>query len=131
VIETQARLWNHLLDANRSLWEFYAPWFTSGPSLWNPRCDAAARRGRSEPEQSVDGVPDALETQARSWNHFLDANRSFWTDVHVADAESRLGRRRGRRRPCSQQRRAPTPPERKPRTARAAARARRQALARG
>src|SRR5256885_2990017 len=35
VMETQARLWNHLLDANRSFWEFYAPWFTSGPSLWN------------------------------------------------------------------------------------------------
>jgi len=80
VIETQARLWNHLLDANRSFWEFYAPWFTAGPSLWNTALVPLAQQDTlKEPEQSVDGVPDALETQARSWNHFLDANRSFWT----------------------------------------------------
>ena len=77
VIETQARLWNHLLDANRSFLEIYAPWFTSGPSLWNPAL--AQDNAVKEPEQSIDGVPDPLESQARSWNHFLDANRSFWT----------------------------------------------------
>jgi hypothetical protein len=82
LIETQARLWNHMLDANRSFLEFYAPWFTGGPSLWGAalapleRAEAAAV---AEPEQSIDGVPDALEAQARTWNHLLDANRNFWT----------------------------------------------------
>src|SRR5262245_6382422 len=78
LFETQARLWNHLLDANRAFLEFYAPWFASGPSLWK----AALQHAEpvvDEPEQSVDGVPDPLEAQARSWNHFLDANRNLWT----------------------------------------------------
>lgn len=79
VFETQARLWNHLLDANRSLWELYAPWLTAGPSLWNPALAPLAREDAGEePAQTVDGVPDALETQARTWNHLLDANRNFW-----------------------------------------------------
>jgi hypothetical protein len=80
VIEAQARLWNHLLDANRSFWEFYAPWFSSAPSLWGAALAPLERtEAVAEPEQSVNGVPDPLEAQARSWNHFLDANRSFWT----------------------------------------------------
>jgi hypothetical protein len=80
LIETQARLWNHLLDANRSFWEFYAPWLSAGPSLWNVALAPAAQaEAVAEPEQSVNGVPDAFEAQARSWNHFLDANRNFWT----------------------------------------------------
>jgi hypothetical protein len=80
LIETQARLWNHLLDANRSFWEFYAPWLSAAPSLWNAALAPVERaEAVAEPEQSVNGVPDAFEAQARSWNHFLDANRNFWT----------------------------------------------------
>jgi hypothetical protein len=80
VIETQARLWNHFLDANRSFWSFYTPWLQSGPSLWNAALSPLehGEEGK-EPAQTADGIPDALESQARSWNRFLDANRSFWT----------------------------------------------------
>ena len=80
MFEMQARLWNHLLDANRSLWDLYAPWLTNGPSMWNAAlAPLEQEKDVREPEQSIDGVPDALEAQARSWNHFLDANRNFWT----------------------------------------------------
>ena len=43
------------------------------------RASSGANEAVKEPEQSVDGVPDAFESQARSWNHLLDANRNFWT----------------------------------------------------
>jgi hypothetical protein len=78
--ETQARLWNHLLDANRSFWAFYNPWLQASPWVWN----AAAEQDdtAAEPEsKTADGIPDALETQARTWNRFLDAQRGFWTAV--------------------------------------------------
>jgi len=79
VIETQARLWNHLLDANRSFWELYAPWL-SAPSFFKAAlAPLEAEETVDEPESTVDGVPDPLETQARTWNHFLDANRNLWT----------------------------------------------------
>ena len=80
-IETQARLWNQLLDANRGFWSFYNPWLQMGPWLWNAALAPQAQEEQpgEEPAQTVDGIPDALETQARSWNHFLDANRGFWT----------------------------------------------------
>ena len=78
VIETQARLWNHMLDANRSLWELYAPWLSAG-QVWNAALAPLERDDTGEePAQTVDGVPDALESQARTWNHLLDANRNFW-----------------------------------------------------
>ncbi|HEV7912981.1 MAG TPA: hypothetical protein VGP22_04395, partial [Albitalea sp.] len=32
-LETQARLWNHLLDANRNFWDLYAPWMQGSPWL--------------------------------------------------------------------------------------------------
>jgi len=80
LMETQARLWNHMLDANRTVWEFYLPWLASGPSLWNAALAPLERDDAlEEPEQTVDGVPDVMEAQARQWNQFLDANRSFWT----------------------------------------------------
>ncbi|HEX6708591.1 MAG TPA: hypothetical protein VF169_27895 [Albitalea sp.] len=82
VIETQARLWNHFLDANRTLWSFYTPWLQSGPAMWNTTLAPLERDEEGkEPAQTADGIPDALESQARSWNRFLDANRSFWTAV--------------------------------------------------
>jgi hypothetical protein len=80
LLEAQTRLWNHLLDANRSLWSFYTPWLPTG--AWvadraaadNDKADAG-----TEPAATVDGIPDPFELQARSWNRFLDAQRSFWT----------------------------------------------------
>ncbi len=80
VIEAQARLWNHLLDANRSLWSFYTPWLQAAPSVWGVALAPLEHDERGEePAKTADGVPDALEIQARSWNHFIDANRNFWT----------------------------------------------------
>jgi hypothetical protein len=82
-IETQARLWNHLLDANRSFWSFYTPWLQLGsPWLWGM---AGVQQDEDEegmePATTADGLPDPLELQARSWNRFLDASRSFWSAV--------------------------------------------------
>ena len=79
-IEAQTRLWNHMLDANRSLWLFYAPWLQTAP-WWGtnpmPPAEADAVELGMEPAETVDGLPDALESQARTWNHFLDAQRNF------------------------------------------------------
>lgn len=79
-IEAQTRLWNHMLDANRSLWLFYAPWLQTAP-WWGgnpmPPTQADAVEVGMEPAETVDGLPDALESQARTWNHFLDAQRTF------------------------------------------------------
>lgn len=78
IFETQARLWNHLLDANRSLWEIYTPWLSAG-QVWTAALTPVERDAdEEEPAETIDGVPDALETQARTWNHLLDANRNFW-----------------------------------------------------
>jgi hypothetical protein len=125
LFETQARLWNHLLDANRSFLEFYAPWFTGGPSLWGStlaplapleRAEAAAM---AEPEQSIDGVPDALEAQARTWNHLLDANRNFWTAFswQVPTAPWVNGATAAAAAAAEASNDEPAPPARKPRTA--------------
>jgi hypothetical protein len=83
-METQARLWNHLLDANRSFWSFYTPWLQTTPWMWNTALAPLEREDApEEPEaKTADGIPDALETQARSWNRFLDAQRGFWTAVN-------------------------------------------------
>ena len=83
VMETQARLWNHFLDANRSFWAFYSPWLQAGPSLWGSALVPLDAQAAEETEaKTADGIPDALELQTRSWNHFLDANRSFWTALN-------------------------------------------------
>ena len=81
VIETQARLWNHLLDANRSVMSFYMPWLQAGPSLWGAALTPLEHEDRAveTAKAAAEGVPDALEIQSRSWNQLLDANRSFWT----------------------------------------------------
>jgi len=78
--ETQARLWNHLLDANRSLWALYAPWLPA--TAWNWSSALAPAQAMDEgtpPAKTVDGVADALESQTRLWNHLVDANRNFWS----------------------------------------------------
>lgn len=76
ILEAQTRLWNHLLDANRSAWAFYAPWLQ--PAAWRWPDGAGADVG-SEPATTADGIPDAMELQARSWNRYLEAQRTFWT----------------------------------------------------
>ena len=86
LLETQTRLWNHALDANRSFWSFYMPWIQPAPLVWTAAiAPGGPERSGTEPPKTVDGVPDALESQMRSWNHFLDANRSFW--LAFADGE--------------------------------------------
>jgi hypothetical protein len=75
-LERQVQLWNQLLDANRSIWAIYAPWLQVTPWLWNAASGAPVED--IEKEAVIDGVPDPLELQARSWNHFLDANKQFW-----------------------------------------------------
>jgi hypothetical protein len=78
--ETQARLWNHMLDANRSFWAVYAPWLPPAAWNWGNAVEPARAIQESvEAAQTADGVPDALESQARLWNHLLDANRNFWS----------------------------------------------------
>jgi hypothetical protein len=77
--ETQARLWNHLLDANRSLLALYAPWM---PAAWNLGSTVEPVRALDqgiEPAKTVDGVPDAFESQTRLWNQFIDTNRNLWS----------------------------------------------------
>ena len=83
VVEAQARLWNHLLDANRSFWAFYTPWLQFGaPWLWGvPGAAQEEEEEGMEPATTADGIPDPLELQARSWNHFLDATRNFWSTM--------------------------------------------------
>jgi len=80
--EAQTRLWNHFLDTNRSLLAIYAPWMQAVPWMWSgaPEAVQSLEQG-TEPAQTADGVPDPLESQARLWNHMLDANRSFWSAV--------------------------------------------------
>jgi hypothetical protein len=81
IMETQARLWNHMLDANRSVWEIYLPWFSAGPSLWTAALSPLQRAQEIVDDEATtaSGVPDLMEMQARSWNQFLDANRSLWS----------------------------------------------------
>jgi hypothetical protein len=76
-LERQVQLWNQLLDANRSIWALYAPWLQVTPWLWNAAAGTPVEK--IETEAVVDGLPDPLELQARSWNHFLDASKQFWT----------------------------------------------------
>jgi hypothetical protein len=83
LLEAQTRLWNQMLDANRSFWSFYAPWMPVG--AWGPNnlkaADDPADAG-TEPATTAAGIPDPLEMQTRSWNHFLDAQRTFWTALN-------------------------------------------------
>lgn len=82
MFEAQARLWNHLLDANRSFWDFMSPWMHASPWMLNNALAVEEEKEKGmEPAETADGIPDAFEAQARSWNHFLDANRTFWTSL--------------------------------------------------
>jgi hypothetical protein len=77
VFEAQARLWSHMLYANRSFWS--STRHGSRPHRrWNAALAPLGQEKEVRAEQSIRGVPDALEAQTRSRN-FLDANRNFWT----------------------------------------------------
>lgn len=82
VFEMQARLWNHMLDANRSFWDFMSPWMQASPWMLNNALAIEEEKEKGmEPAETVDGIPDAFEAQARSWNHFLDSHRTFWSSM--------------------------------------------------
>ena len=82
LLEAQTRIWNHLLDANRSLWDLFSPWMQAFPWLAPFTATQPREEPGAEPALTADGLPDAFELQARSWNHFLDAQRSFWSAVN-------------------------------------------------
>lgn len=83
ILQAQAQLWNQMLDANRTLWSFYAPWLQATPWLLNSAAVAAESEEQGlEPATTADGLPDAFELQARSWNRLLDAQRSFWASLN-------------------------------------------------
>lgn len=83
LLQAQAQLWNQMLDANRTLWSFYAPWLQATPWLLNGAAIAAESEEKGlEPATTADGLPDAFELQARSWNRLLDAQRTFWTSLN-------------------------------------------------
>ncbi|HEY0856587.1 MAG TPA: hypothetical protein VGE16_05995 [Albitalea sp.] len=89
ILQAQAQLWNQMLDANRTLWSFYAPWLQATPWLLNGAAVAAESEEKGlEPATTADGLPDAFELQARSWNRLLDAQRSFWTSVNWPMAQA-------------------------------------------
>jgi len=81
--ESQARWWGQLIDAQRSFWSFYLPLFQAAPIFMNGTTKTVAEDEIGlEPAETVDGIPDAFELQMRTWNHFLDANRSFWSALN-------------------------------------------------
>jgi hypothetical protein len=83
ILEAQAQLWNQMLDANRNFWSLYTPWLQATPWLMNGAAVAAETQEEGlEPATTADGLPDAFELQARSWNRLLDAQRSFWTSLN-------------------------------------------------
>lgn len=83
ILEAQAQLWNQMLDANRSFWSLYTPWLQATPWLLNSTAVAAETEEEGlEPATTADGLPDAFELQARTWNRMLDAQRSFWTSLN-------------------------------------------------
>lgn len=81
-LESQARLWRQFIDMQRKIWSFYNPLLLNAPLFMNGAATTVAEdEAGLEPAETVDGIPDAFELQARTWNHFLDANRSFWTSM--------------------------------------------------
>jgi|GEM_PF-3039352 len=81
-LEQQLRLWSEFVDVQRKFWSFYSPLFNAAPVFLNGTTKTVAEDENGlEPAETVDGIPDAFELQMRTWNHFVDANRSFWTKL--------------------------------------------------
>jgi hypothetical protein len=81
LMDIQARMWNQMLDSQRGWWALCMPWLQSSPWLQAGAEAIEAEEVGKEPAETTDGLPDPLELQARTWNHFLDANRSLWSSV--------------------------------------------------
>lgn len=81
-LEAQLRLWGQLIDFQRKFWSFYIPLMERAPVFTNGAAKTVAEEEQGlEPAETIDGIPDAMELQLRTWNHFLDAQRSFWTKL--------------------------------------------------
>src|SRR5258706_1631670 len=81
-LESQARLWAPWIEAQRNFWSMYTSFFQSAPAFLNGGGKTIAEdEAGLEPAETSDGIPDAFELQMRTWNHYLDANRSFWTAI--------------------------------------------------
>lgn len=82
-LEAQVLVWNQVVDANRSLLLLCTPWLQTAPLWWSKEGarTPVAEDTSLESAETADGVPDAFEVQARSWNRFLDMQRTFWTSV--------------------------------------------------
>jgi len=81
-LEQQLRLWGEFVDVQRKFWSFYSPLFNAAPVFLNGTTKTVAEDETGmEPAETVDGIPDAFELQLRTWNHFVDAHRNFWTKL--------------------------------------------------
>lgn len=79
-LEAQLRLWGQLVDMQRKFWSFYMPLIERTPVFTNGGAKTVAEDEHGlEPAETADGIPDAMELQLRTWNHFLDAHRDFWS----------------------------------------------------
>jgi hypothetical protein len=80
-------VWAQFIDAHRAFWAVCTPWLPPSPWLWsNPAAAVEREEAGKEPARTVDGVPDALELQARTWNHLLDTQRRLWSAVALTPA---------------------------------------------
>lgn len=77
--EFQAQLWNQFLELGRSFCAVYTTPIQAMPWLLNTAPPLAAAEVIAEPVAVSEATSDALESQTRLWNHFLDASRSFWS----------------------------------------------------
>ncbi len=77
--EAQTQFWNQLVELSRSFWSVYTTPLQAMPWLLNTAPPLAAAEVLVEPVAVSDAASDALESQTRFWNHFLDAQRSFWS----------------------------------------------------
>ena len=77
--EFQAQLWNQFLELGRSFWAVYTTPVQAMPWLLNTTPTLAAAEVIAEPAAVSEATSDALESQTRLWNHFLDASRTFWS----------------------------------------------------
>ncbi|WP_372524902.1 hypothetical protein [Piscinibacter sp.] len=77
--EAQTQFWNQLVELSRSFWSVYTTPLQAMPWLLNTAPPLAAAEVMVEPVAASDAASDALESQTRFWNHFLDAQRSFWS----------------------------------------------------
>jgi len=83
IFEMQTRLWNQLLDMNRNFWSLYG-WTPSalGLTIGNSPAETTETVIEQVADQPTTADAEAvLESQTRLWNHFLDANRSFWSTI--------------------------------------------------